>query len=79
MKVLPADPPIDFTDHAYQAQLPEHARSTAVQAIRTNLKATELIVYNNITTKRLLVLERSIFAAVFSLFSLDLWVELGVI
>lgn len=54
LKVLPAEPEIDFTDHAYQSQLPDHARSTAVQAIRNNLRATELMVNENITAKRTL-------------------------
>jgi len=72
LKVPPANPPIDFTDHTYQEQLPEHARSTAVQAIRTNLKATELIVYSNITTKRLLVIELFLFAILFFVFLLNI-------
>ena len=46
---------IDFTDHGYQSQLPDHQRSTAVQSIRSNLKATELQLCDSITTKRQLV------------------------
>jgi len=33
---------IDFTDRAYQNKLPMHARTTASQAVKNNLKGTEL-------------------------------------
>jgi len=33
---------IDFTDRAYQDKLPMHARTTASQAVKNNLKGTEL-------------------------------------
>ncbi|XP_022109395.1 spermatogenesis-associated protein 4-like [Acanthaster planci] len=41
---------IDFTDHAYQLQLPMHARSTASTAVKTNLKITEFQTAPNIIT-----------------------------
>ncbi|KAK2144712.1 hypothetical protein LSH36_736g00015 [Paralvinella palmiformis] len=41
-------PEIDFTDHAYQMQLPIHARSTATQAVKSNLKITELMADQNL-------------------------------
>ncbi|ELT94042.1 hypothetical protein CAPTEDRAFT_154890 [Capitella teleta] len=37
------DEMVDFTDGAYQNKLPMHARSTASQAIKNNLKETELM------------------------------------
>jgi hypothetical protein len=52
LKVITANPQIDFTDHSYQSQLPDHARATAVQAIRSNLKGSELQVITNIVTRR---------------------------
>lgn len=41
-------PEIDFTDHAYQMQLPIHARSTASQAVKNNLRITELMADPNL-------------------------------
>lgn len=38
---------IDLTDWPYQQQLPLHARSTAVQAIRNNVKNTEILTDPN--------------------------------
>lgn len=52
LRVIAADPEIDFTDHGYQSQLPDHARNTAVQAIRTNLKGSELSVISSIVRRR---------------------------
>ncbi|CAH1777067.1 unnamed protein product [Owenia fusiformis] len=39
---------IDFTDRAYQAKLPMHARSTASQAVKNNLKTTEIMADGSI-------------------------------
>lgn len=33
---------IDFTDRAYQNKLPMHAKATASQAVKNNLRGTEL-------------------------------------
>jgi len=55
LKIIATEPVIDFSDHGYQSQLPDHQRSTAVQSIRNNLKATELQLCDSITTKRQLV------------------------
>jgi len=55
LKITAGEPTIDFTDRGYQSQLPDHQRSTAVQSIRNNLKATELQLCDSITTKRQLV------------------------
>ena len=33
---------VDFKDTAYQAKLPMHARSTATQAVKNNIRSTEL-------------------------------------
>ena len=38
---------IDLTDWPYQQQLPLHARSTAVQAIRNNVKNSEILTDPN--------------------------------
>ena len=37
-----------FTDEFYQARLPMHARSTASQAVKNNLRITELMADKNI-------------------------------
>jgi len=55
LKVVATDAVIDFTDRGYQSQLPDHQRSTAVQAIRNNLKSTELQMCDSLSTKRQLV------------------------
>lgn len=55
LKVIAAEPEIDFTDAGYQSQLADHQRSTALQSIRNNLKATELQLCDSIATKRQLV------------------------
>jgi len=44
----PFRPEIDFTDLAYQQQLPIHARSTASQAVKNNIRNTELEADKNI-------------------------------
>jgi hypothetical protein len=39
---------VDFTDSAYQMQLPMHARSTASKAIKNNLRVTEIMADQNL-------------------------------
>lgn len=39
---------VDFTDRDYQVTLPVHARSTASQAVKNNLRSTELMADRNI-------------------------------
>ena len=39
---------IDFTDRSYQTKLPLHARSTASQAVKNNLRITELMADGSI-------------------------------
>merc|ERR1711976_403149 len=43
IKKLRREVPVDFTDRAYQVELPMHARSTASQAVKNNLRITELM------------------------------------
>lgn len=43
---------VDFSDQYYQIQLPMHARSTASQSIKNNLKITEFITQPNILTNK---------------------------
>lgn len=50
MQKLTSDREVDFTDHAYQMQLPMHARSTANKAVKNNIKGTELAAQPDITT-----------------------------
>lgn len=52
LDVVPPEPPIDFTDHGYQSKIPIHARSTAIQAIRNNIKFTELMTTPNFIINR---------------------------
>ena len=66
LKVIAAEPVIDFSDHAYQSQLADHQRSTAVQSIRNNLKATELQLCDSIATKRQLVSSYSLFISLYT-------------
>ena len=40
-KIIPEDE-VDFKDTAYQAKLPMLARSTATQAVKNNIRSTEL-------------------------------------
>ena len=42
VRKLPPDTEPDFTDRAYQNRLPMHARSTATQAVKNNLRITEI-------------------------------------
>ena len=42
---------IDFTDRAYQNQLPMHARSTASKAVKNNLRITEIMADQNLILK----------------------------
>ncbi|XP_013386771.1 spermatogenesis-associated protein 4-like [Lingula anatina] len=44
---LPSEYEIDFTDRQYQEKLPMHARSTASQAVKNNLRITELMADNS--------------------------------
>ena len=39
---MPPDTETEFTDRAYQNKLPMHARSTATQAVKNNLRITEI-------------------------------------
>ncbi|XP_070554443.1 spermatogenesis-associated protein 4-like [Ptychodera flava] len=50
IKRVQLDHEIDFTDRAYQNKLPMHARSTASQAVKNNLKITEFITEPNLIT-----------------------------
>lgn len=47
-KQPPAVEEPDFTDRMYQEKLPFHARSTASQAVKNNIKITELMADKNI-------------------------------
>ena len=38
----------EFSDIAYQSKLPMHARSTASQAVKNNLRITELMADKNL-------------------------------
>jgi len=38
----------NFTDHTYQSTLPQHCRSTALQAVRNNIRHTELMINHDI-------------------------------
>lgn len=42
IRKLPPEMEPDFTDRAYQNKLPMHARSTATQAVKNNLRITEI-------------------------------------
>jgi len=55
LKTMPSEPVVEFTDDGYQSQLPDHQRSTAVQAIRNNLKSSELQLCDSLATRRQLV------------------------
>lgn len=48
VRKIPTEYEIDFTDRAYQVQLPIHARSTASQAVKNNLRITELMADKNL-------------------------------
>ncbi|XP_059144024.1 spermatogenesis-associated protein 4-like isoform X2 [Physella acuta] len=48
VKKIPPEIEVDYTDYAYQQQLPMHARSTASKAIKNNLRLTEIIADQNI-------------------------------
>ncbi|KAL8574621.1 hypothetical protein ACOMHN_055686 [Nucella lapillus] len=41
VKKVPREMETDYTDYAYQVKLPLHARSTASQAVKNNLRLTE--------------------------------------
>ena len=41
---------VDYTDYAYQSQLPMHARATAAKAVKNNLKLTEILADQNLIT-----------------------------
>ena len=55
LKMMPMERVVEFTDDEYQSQLPDHQRSTAVQAIRNNLKSSELQLCDSLATRRQLV------------------------
>lgn len=42
IRKVPLDVDTDFTDRGYQSKLPMHARSTATQAVKNNLRITEI-------------------------------------
>ncbi|KAL4230774.1 spermatogenesis-associated protein 4 [Mactra antiquata] len=42
IRKLPPDYEVDFTDRGYQNKLPMHARSTATQSVKNNLRITEI-------------------------------------
>lgn len=48
MKKQPSEFEADFTDSAYQLQLPMHARSTASKAVKNNLRITETMADPNL-------------------------------
>jgi len=50
VKKVPLDTPGDFTDYAYQKQLPMHARSTASKSVKNNLRLTEVLADQNLIT-----------------------------
>ncbi|XP_002735132.1 spermatogenesis-associated protein 4-like [Saccoglossus kowalevskii] len=50
IKRVQLDHEIDFTDRAYQVKLPLHARSTASQSVKNNLKITEFSTEPNLIT-----------------------------
>ena len=47
MKKVAPEMETDYTDYAYQVQLPMHARSTATKAIKNNLRLTEVLADQN--------------------------------
>lgn len=48
VKKQPSEFEADFTDSAYQLQLPMHARSTASKAVKNNLRITESMADPNL-------------------------------
>lgn len=42
VRKVPLETEPDFTDRGYQSKLPMHARSTATQAVKNNLRITEI-------------------------------------
>jgi len=48
VRSIPPEYEIDFTDRAYQVKLPIHARNTASQSIKTNIRLTELLADSDI-------------------------------
>jgi len=52
VRILKSEEEVDFTDRHYQTLLPMHARSTASQAIKNNLKITECMTEPNIITNK---------------------------
>lgn len=50
VKKLPSEVPLEYTDYAYQMQLPMHARATAAQSIKNNLRLTEVMADQNLIT-----------------------------
>ncbi|GFN83792.1 spermatogenesis-associated protein 4 [Plakobranchus ocellatus] len=50
VKKIPPEIEVDYTDYAYQLQLPMHARSTAAKAVKNNLRLTEVLADQNLIT-----------------------------
>lgn len=50
VKKVPSEMPIDYTDYAYQMQLPMHARATASMSVKNNLRLTEVLADQNLIT-----------------------------
>jgi len=50
VKKVPPAMEVDYTDYAYQSQLPMHARATAAKAVKNNLKLTEILADQNLIT-----------------------------
>jgi len=50
VKKVPHETPVDYTDYAYQKQLPMHARSTASKSVKNNLRLTEVLADQNLIT-----------------------------
>ncbi|XP_074650094.1 spermatogenesis-associated protein 4-like [Tubulanus polymorphus] len=53
VKKMASEFEVDFTDSAYQIRIPMHARSTASQAIKNNLRVTEILADKNIITNQM--------------------------
>jgi len=50
VKKISPETPVDYTDYAYQQQLPMHARSTASKSVKNNLRLTEVLADQNLIT-----------------------------
>lgn len=59
--MLQEDEGVEFTDDRYQSNLPMHARCTASQAVKNNLRNTELMADKNLIHCQLKVIVREIY------------------